>query len=274
MKILGVHGVHNYQAGLHARQASHRLATWWRDAILNGLEAESEEGRLGVDVAYYAHHLHRGIAQGDDDPAHLDPVVQRHIVEWATLLGAPQVTAQGRLTVPVRSAVDWVADRYGLDHRLVRIFVTKFFRELDLYFSDPVSREAARSEVVDAVIRHRPDVIIAHSLGSVIAYEALWTMGPSAVDLLVTLGSPLAMPDVVYERLAPHPGPRARPPGVARWINIADPGDFVAVPQGGVAARFADLTANLQDVVGVFSYHKATSYLACGAVSGIIASHL
>ncbi|MFD8967973.1 hypothetical protein ACFV0C_23770 [Streptomyces sp. NPDC059568] len=57
-----------------------------------------------------------------------------------------------------------------------------------------------------------PLVIVAHSLGSVIAYEALCAH-PDWPDLtLVTLGSPLAVRGVVFDRLAPPP-PAGRPAG-------------------------------------------------------------
>jgi hypothetical protein len=110
------------------------------------------------------------------------------------------------------------------------------------------------------------DVVIAHSLGSVVAYETLWATGMT-VPTLVTVGSPLAVPQI-FHRLSPAPveGRGARPPGVGRWCNIADVGDVVAIPIGGVAKNFDGLEADLHDTIAPINPHKLTSYLRCRAL--------
>lgn len=74
-------------------------------------------------------------------------------------------------------------------------------------------------------------MLIGHSLGSVVAYEYLCRVRPPSVELLVTVGSPLGIPNLVLSRLTPAPvGVRGAWPGsVARWVNVADPGDVVAL---------------------------------------------
>jgi hypothetical protein len=275
LRILGVHGVKNHQAGLEPEQAARRLAGWWRSATLAGLGMPKDRSDLlGIDVAYYAHRLHLGTAQGDDDPGLLDPDVQELIIAWAKICGAPKETAQGWLTAPARSAVGWVARKYGLEHRPALILTAAFFREVQTYFTYPARRSGATADVADAIERTVPQVIIAHSLGSAVAYEALWIHPHPPVDLLLTVGSPLAMPGIVFDRLNAHPGPRGLPPGVARWINIADPGDFIAVPIGGITARFQRVAADLTDAIGAFSFHQVSKYLQCGATAGVLASYL
>ena len=65
-------------------------------------------------------------------------------------------------------------------------------------------------------------VVIGHSLGSV-AYEYVCRYWPPSVELLVTLGSPLGIPNLVFERLTPAPaeGAGAWPGRVASWVNLA-----------------------------------------------------
>ena len=74
-------------------------------------------------------------------------------------------------------------------------------------------------------------MIIGHSLGSVVAYEYLARYAPPQVELLVTVGSPLGMPRMVFDRLTPSPvnGAGAWPGKVSRWANIADKNDVVAL---------------------------------------------
>ena len=275
LRILGVHGVRNYQEGLAPSKAAERLGRWWHNAVCEGLNISSERSDLlSVKVAYYAHRLHLHTSQGDEDPGLLDPKIQEAIVKWAKLCDAPEEVAQGRVTAPARTAVEWVADRFGLEHRPARILASIFFREVNTYFTVTSRRACATSDVAGAIEDAAPNVIIAHSLGSVLGYEALWSYEHPSIDLLLTLGSPLAMPDIVFNRLNPHEGVRGRPPGVARWINIADPGDFIAVPAGGISASFQNVSADFTDAIGAFSFHQVSKYLRCGATAGVLADRL
>jgi hypothetical protein len=274
LRVLGVHGVKNYQPGLTPGQAAERLAGWWHHAICRGLGLPAERRDLvDMHVAYYAHRLHTGLAQGDADASELDPDTQQLIVAWAKVCGAPEETAQGWLTAPARAAIEWVADTHGLQRKPARILAALFFREVQTYFTDPERRSTASAEVAGAIEHAAPDVVIAHSLGSVVAYEALWENPHPPIELLLTVGSPLAMPGIILERLHAHEGPRGRPPGVATWINIADPGDVIAVPKGGITDNFQNVAADLTDAIGAFSFHQVTRYLRCGATAGVLASY-
>jgi hypothetical protein len=104
------------------------------------------------------------------------------------------------------------------------------------YLTEPQLRADARDRVsatVDADTR----VIVAHSLGSVVAYEALAAHPEWTVRALVTLGSPLGIRNLIFDRLEPAPEPfpaSGQPPGrwpgsITAWTNIADRGDVVAL---------------------------------------------
>jgi hypothetical protein len=264
-KILGVHGVRTYQGT--PDRALPLLSEVWTAALAKGMG--TAEG-FTLDLAYYAHRLRQETAQGEHAPELLPSGAQEMIIEWALQLRAPTMTAQGYPTVPIRDLIAWVARRFGLDNRLARSFVVAFFGEVHRYFCDEGRREAARADVAEAVERVRPKVLIAHSLGSVVAYETLWTTEHPPIELLVTLGSPLAMPNIVHDRLVAHPGERRKPPRVGRWVNIADPGDFIAVPAGGISDRFDGVDADLTQVIGAFAYHRVTKYLASPVVGRVL----
>jgi surfactin synthase thioesterase subunit len=68
-------------------------------------------------------------------------------------------------------------------------------------------------------------VIVAHSLGSIVAYEVAHLVD-RPLPLLITLGSPLGVNTIVRPQLRPQP-PRF-PPQVRRWVNVADTDDLVA----------------------------------------------
>ncbi len=81
----------------------------------------------------------------------------------------------------------------------------------------------------------RPTLLLAHSMGSVIAYESLWEMSHDGrddlvLDMLVTMGSPLGQ-TYVQRRMLGHgrPGKERYPTNVRRWVNLAAVGDITAV---------------------------------------------
>jgi hypothetical protein len=269
LHIVGVHGIGNHQSGTSADKAASLISRRWTTALRRGLGAQAP---VKVRVAYYAHHLTTDVSQGTGDPEHLSPEEQQLLLDWAANLGAPCEVAQGRLTVPARQAADWIARRFGLDHRLVRLLVTAFCREVHTYLSDDHKRRATQDELAATITEQRTDIVIAHSLGSVVAFETLWAHPDIKAELLLTLGSPLAMPDVIFPKLRPVPVDNLghRPPGVRRWINIADPGDFVAIPRG-LASYFNGVSADLTTPIAVFDMHKATNYLACPTTAAALA---
>jgi len=103
--------------------------------------------------------------------------------------------------------------------------VVRYFRDSDL-------RKNAISSVTN-LISNETRVVIGHSLGSVVAYEALCRRA-SQVKSFVSIGSPLGMPNVIFNRLKPPPdlfGVGVWPPGISQWTNISDVGDLVANPK-------------------------------------------
>lgn len=130
---------------------------------------------------------------------------------------------------------------------------------------------------LDARIRARvaeatgpgPAVVIAHSLGTVVGFEALHEAG-GPVPLFVTLGSPLAMRAVVWPRVRPQPP--ATPDRVARWLNFWDRDDII-VPRPVLESDVSPNAAGVlpqsarTDADGIWT-HTAAKYLAKPDVAG------
>lgn len=128
-----------------------------------------------------------------------------------------------------------------------------------------------RERVHEAMVDRRV-VVIAHSLGSVVAWEALHEHA-GEVPLLVTLGSPLAMRTVVWPHLVPTP-PRT-PPSVRRWLNLWDRDDIiVARPrlEDDVLPNLLGVTPSSSriDSDGLW-VHTATKYLSTSDLAGPVA---
>ncbi|WP_329437917.1 antibiotic ABC transporter ATP-binding protein [Streptomyces canus] len=117
-----------------------------------------------------------------------------------------------------------------------RLLVSEL-KQVRRYLDEPPVWQAARAAVA-AEISAETRVVVAHSLGSVVAYEALCENPGWPVTDLVTVGSPLGLP-LIHRRLSPLPveGRGAWPGGVVRWTNVADPGDVVALV-GSLAPHF------------------------------------
>lgn len=103
-------------------------------------------------------------------------------------------------------------------------------KQVALYLGDPDVR-AEIHQRVSVAMDPCPRVVIGHSLGSVVAYECLAAHPEWEVDTLVTLGSPLGIRNVIFDRLQPAPkeGMGAWPGSVQHWVNIADERDLVAL---------------------------------------------
>ncbi|MDT9684208.1 hypothetical protein RND61_19385 [Streptomyces sp. TRM76323] len=115
---------------------------------------------------------------------------------------------------------------------LFRLLVKHVFEDVHAYFltgAGPAVRQVV-SDTLDAAEEAReadgggPLVVVGHGLGGVVAYEVLASRG-RAVDLFVTLGSPLGVAEV-QGRLA---APPVVPSGTALWLNASDARDVVAL---------------------------------------------
>lgn len=127
---------------------------------------------------------------------------------------------------------------------------------------------AIRRRALDCLDPARPLVVVSHSLGTVVAYEALHEY-EGTVPLWVTLGSPLALGAVVLDRLAPRPA--HCPENVASWLNFWDRDDIV-VGRPHLAEWIRPSRSGVKAVTervdsrGLWT-HTATKYLKHGTVA-------
>ncbi|MFE6105030.1 alpha/beta hydrolase [Streptomyces laurentii] len=128
-----------------------------------------------------------------------------------------------------------------------------------------------RARVAESLDPDGPNIVVAHSLGTVVALETLHEHpGPLDVPLFVTLGSPLGIRTAVHPRVRPHPV--GTPASVRRWLNFWDRDDIVAArplledfvrPNAGAVVP----RSRRVDSDGAW-VHPAVKYLAQPAVAG------
>jgi pimeloyl-ACP methyl ester carboxylesterase len=160
-----------------------------------------------------------------------DPLSARVLADvWAQLAGVEEqgpgevVRTIGNvlttlLQLPgLRQAGQWASGRALLGHLAQ---VARYLRRAERD-GDGSLDVRIRAQML-AALAGGPSVVVAHSLGTIVAFEALHEH-TGDVPLLVTLGSPLAM-STVWHRLQPRPP--ATPECVGRWLNFWDRDDIV-----------------------------------------------
>lgn len=104
--------------------------------------------------------------------------------------------------------------------------IDAFTRDVYVYLTNDIVGRTIDKMVVQA-IGDEPCVVVAHSLGSIVAYRCLRQLGARArVRRFVTVGSPLGV-TAIREHLLPPA--LARPQGVSGWFNAFDRRDVVAL---------------------------------------------
>lgn len=145
--------------------------------------------------------------------------------------------------------------------------------EIQRYHTDSLIAERIRQPLADQLRDNwkagRRVILIAHSLGAAMAYDVLWRFShrPEAeyhayrkhcVDLLVTMGAPLADPDAhdimtcgrwLAQRTAPLKSHRRRAwlSNVRCWHNYSALGDLICHGLDMQAEFFAGMSADLDD---------------------------
>lgn len=129
------------------------------------------------------------------------------------------------------------------------------------YLSSPGAAKAV-DDIVRPLLQRSPQVLITHSLGTVIAFKLLREMETNGTEvnipLLITMGSPLGL-DAFKAKLG---APRRKPAFVEQWINFYDPSDFVALGKPLNKDNFASNIDNDGTVDNkTFNAHGIVGYL-------------
>lgn len=235
-RIVAVHGVGQQFKGEHI------LAAEWLPAICDGL-ARAGRGPLAdteLECAFYGDLFRpRGKAVTDRNyrASDVDPTFELELLQawWQ------EVTSADAAVPPPDAMTKTPA--VGIAQRALNaLSKARFFaglaekalvgdlKQVHLYFAD-VSLRAAAGARAALAIGPQTKVVIGHSLGSVVAYEALCSLPAEPACAFITIGSPLGIRNLIFDRLQPAPADEIGvvPARVCSWTNIADRGDVVAL---------------------------------------------
>ncbi len=250
--IVGIHGLAN-------KPEKDILADWWEKSIREGLAKNCgiQDADFEFQMVYWRGLLYK-YPQHYDDALDFDPLYSDEPYTEAPPGSLKKYEegwlqrARSRLLGLGGAAIDALRRRVSLnlleDWALGKI---KLLRDLDFYYDedrrihdrDGQPRQA-RSVLMDELqitllrLEGRRIFVIAHSMGSIIAYDVLRNIGRKdrsfEVADFVTIGSPLGFStvkrNVRRERKSYSPDMPVRTPTiVTRWVNYADPDDFIAI---------------------------------------------
>lgn len=240
--VVGVHGIAQQYTG------SNTLSGVWLPALKDGLEAAGYK-RLGdslqdadLGVAFFGSlfrpHGVMGAGYAPVKPADLSSEAELDLVselyaaavEQQPELGRP-VDALGGPIVGVQVMVERLLRSRTLGGFISERALVGDLKQVVRFLADFETKDRVLERVHRLVNETETRVMIGHSLGSIVAYEYLCRFRPPGVRLLITLGSPLGIRNVVFDRLTPAPdlAGGSWPGNVSRWVNIADSRDIVAL---------------------------------------------
>lgn len=273
--IIGIHGLAN-------KPPKEQHGPDWVKAIQEGLERNCSlmGARVHFDLIFWAHIKHNPLLTNDPEPYLPTPPNQpiaKYRDGWLSMARAYISDIPGDMLTKARA---WL----GVGP-LTDLILSKKLTDLGTYYREPDYRKTLRDLVKKAITdnQHKRITLIAHSMGSIIAYDALRELGRDdvhiRVDNLITIGSPLGLPTVA---IAIHKewGMLRTPSVVRRWLNFADPRDPVAIDthlrndydanDQGIWVEDDVILNNYVNAHGQPNYHKIYGYLRCPEMSEVL----
>jgi len=302
-KIIGIHGLSN-------KPEKNILENWWQQSIIEGLQKNCglQNPEVSFRMVYWADLLYKNPQHNDEhfsfdslynDEPYLparENALKEYKDSWRDDLraGALDIIGSGADALKVHFGVNALADW----------LLSRLLKDLDFYYDNQrnirnragqpeLARKVLRDELKEVLREEQGQelMVVAHSMGSIIAYDALRDLGQSDPDLaishLVTIGSPLGLPHVkgkiIQER---NYDPEVRTPSIVNrsWVNFADKKDPVAMDvhlhddykenRHNVRVKDDLVTNDYVAPHGKANHHKSYGYLRTPEFSGLVKSFL
>ncbi len=301
--IVGIHGLAN-------KPEKEKLKKWWEESIREGLKKNQDFDPPDFDfhMVHWADLLYKYPVHEDknfsfdklynDEPyvPAADGALKRYDDKFLDKVRAGVFDIIG-------DTADKLKVHMGMDS-FADFLIGRLLKDLDFYYDNReiqnregglgTTQSVLRQELLNTLVPLKGEsiLLIAHSMGSIIAYDALRDLGRDDPDFelshWVTIGSPLGLPHVkakiVQERSYDN---RVRTPSVVKhsWVNFADKKDPVAADiflKGDYAANddkvevVDDLVANDYIAPGKdrHNHHKSYGYLRTPEMSAHIKAFL
>ena len=249
--IIGIHGLSNKPEKL-------KLKEGWESAINEGIENIVDSAPpFDFKMVYWADLLYKYPVHEDhafdfDELYNDEPYIKAEegkLVEykdsWKDHLGSSVIDGIG-------SSLDFVKQQFGMS-KLTDWLLEKVLKDLAFYYDEnrkindrygeqELAFKVLKDELQNCILTSNDSeiMVIAHSMGSIIAYDVLRDIGHEPgntieIQDLVTIGSPLGLPHVkqkiIEKRTYDDEDERVRTPSIITnsWTNFSDRKDAVAI---------------------------------------------
>lgn len=225
-----------FSHGLGPKPPVDKLESEWREALFQG-----DQPGVATEMAYWANYR-------DENLDRFSP----QEVEWLQ-----------EMSINMDPAVD----------EITKLFTRIFLKDFYTYMYDEETREEIQRIHREALNDLEPNIIIAHSMGSIICYDTL-LQHDKDIPLFITIGCPLGLPFVQASLRERYKADLALPACVLDWANVADSLDVVAADPT-LADDFNDTTVTDIRVVNTKrdtaeGPHSGTGYLSTPTVRALV----
>jgi hypothetical protein len=238
--IIGIHGLGN-------KPEQSLLEQWWIKSIKEGLDKSGLiYENIPFKLVYWADILYTRPENPDikdeDDPHYLS---EPYISSKPEIHTKPDPeTLSAKILKYIEEQLDKIFLREDMTLNFNNVtdrIIHNYFKDLEIYYSKdsvyqsnpPVlARKVIRQRLLDVLKKHCKDeiLLIAHSMGSIIAYDVLVNHKDECkVNTFVTVGSPLGIPIIISRIFEEHKSLKVPANITSKWHNLSDPEDLVAM---------------------------------------------
>jgi hypothetical protein len=244
--IIGIHGLEN-------KPPKEILTQWWKFSIREGLNNIGKKTLFNFDMVYWADILH----EFPQDPKVTDKKSELYLED-------PYIPGKSDSydNFTPNQLKKKLLDKFekGIDaiffhensiinyEKIADMVIRNLFKDLDSYyyrmcivpkFKGLRTRDVIRMRLADVLrkYQYREILLLAHSMGTIIAYDVLTQTVPDIhINTLVTMGSPLGFP-VILKKIIHEQGRdfqkgkmTASPENIKiKWYNFSDLDDPIAL---------------------------------------------
>ncbi|GBD89081.1 PGAP1-like protein [bacterium BMS3Abin03] len=293
--IIGVHGLGNKPPKL-------LLEEWWRLSIAEGLrKIELPYTKFDFELAYWADSLHPKPLDPDETDKNSELFLnERYIPAFKNKKEDTKSLKEKAINYlkKQRDKILFSEIMHTNFPSFTDLIIKYFFHDLNIYLTrkcieenkvDCLAKDVIREKLYNVLKKHRNKeiLLIAHSMGSIVAYDVLIQHEKEIkIDSLLTIGSPLGVP-FIFDKLRnnfsadPEDEKKLRTPDniLYEWINFADPEDKVAqhltldnlfkINSNNVSPS-CDSIYNDYESEGLKNPHKSFGYLRACEVAEVI----
>ncbi|WP_349530135.1 hypothetical protein [Reichenbachiella sp. MALMAid0571] len=242
--IIGIHGLSN-------KPPRKLLAKWWRKSIMDGLYRHQHfRTFFRFRMVYWADVIY----EKPEDPTIKDSKHPRYIDEPYVPMQSFQRPSKGSWGKKLFDKFETIIDGIFLSKNsfinlnyFADLVIRRKYKDLDIYYREDLltdeveheslAREIIRQRLKSMLLKNKGNkiMLIAHSMGSIIAYDVLFALQDEIeIDTFVTIGSPLGLPMVISKFFDEHSiaytskTRRKTPDNIKHWYNFADIDDGIA----------------------------------------------